>query len=401
MVTMSDEDEAKRKRERESSASPTLQTSKFMKTGSIQDVSVIPLESLRRDQPGSPKILDTLTYEIVVELRNQVNTYAETIKGLEEKVTQQEKKHSESLSQLKSDFDSKLSALKNELQLDFDNKLKGEIDHLKNAPETDFITTMKREVPNLSEGVGKNEEALATLDQKRRDIEREITTFKEKITSLEDKFKNVSAEHLGVLSEGEVLKNGEEINNKLIQIGEAQKIMVKENRRRHLEGDKRDQYSMRDSVRITGVPFKRDEDTNSLVMRIAQRLEVAIAPQDISVSHRTGRRVEGQPRAIICRFTRRDIKYRLLNNKKLARRIRNDDEGNPVRIFIDEKLTPMRSRVCKLLREEKIQHHTQDGKIFITTEDSSNWQVLDTPEEWERWNKPDEVKIDLGVYPRI
>ena len=75
---------------------------------------------------------------------------------------------------------------------------------------------------------------------------------------MEDKFKNVSAEHLGVLSEGEVLKNGEEINNKLMQIGEAQKIMVKENRRRHLEGDKRDQYSMRDSVRITGVPFKRD-----------------------------------------------------------------------------------------------------------------------------------------------
>ena len=401
---MSEEEEAKRKRDRESSASPTMQTSKFMKTGSIQDLSVIPLESLRRDPPGSPKILDTLTYEIVTTLRDQVNTYAQTIKGLEEKVTKQENEHSESLSQLKSDFDSKLSALKNELQLDFKNKLttlKGELDQLKNAPESDFIKNMKREVPTLSEGVGENEKALTILDQKRRDIEQEIKNFKEKITTLEEKFNNASAEQLGVRSEVGGLQNGEEINNKLTQIGEAQKIMVQENRRRHLEGDKRDQYSMRDSVRITGVPFKRDEDTNSLVIRIAQRLEVAIAPQDISVSHRTGRRVEGQPRAIICRFTRRDIKYRLLNNKKLARRIRHDDEGNPVRIFIDEKLTPMRSRVCKLLREEKIQHHTQDGKIFITTQDSSNWQVLDTPEEWEKWNKTDEVKVDLGVYPRI
>ena len=204
MVTMSEEEEAKRKRDRESSASPTMQTSKFMKTGSIQDLSVIPLESLRRDQPQSPKILDTLTYEIVTTLRDQVNTYAQTIKGLEEKVTKQENEHSESLSQLKSDFDSKLSAVKNELQLDFKNKLttlKGELDQLKNAPESDFIKNMKREVPTLSEGVGENEKALTILDQKRRDIEQEIKNFKEKITTLEEKFNNASAEQLGVRSE--------------------------------------------------------------------------------------------------------------------------------------------------------------------------------------------------------
>ena len=61
----------------------------------------------------------------------------------------------------------------------------------------------------------------------------------------------------------------------------------------------------------------------------------------------------------------------------------------------------MRARVWKMPREEKVPHHTQDGKIFITKEDSSEWKVLDTPEDWESWDRTEQVKMDLGIYPKV
>ena len=75
--------------------------------------------------------------------------------------------------------------------------------------------------------------------------------------------------------------------------------------------------------------------------------------------------------------------------------------NNPVNIFIDEKLTPMRANVCKILGQEKIKHHTKDGKIFITKENSEEWTVLDTTEDWIGWDRSDKVKMDLGLYPKF
>ena len=270
---------------------------------------------------------------------------------------------------------------------------------LRKRPPID--TTISDEVlDKIREDYPKTCDGLAEVEGKIITITTDFAKLQEDINSLEDKLNTDEQRMDQVGGEGGTVQNTQ-FSRELKLITDAQQIMVKENRRRHLEGEGRDQYSMRDTVRITGVPYNRDENTNTLVIRIACRLGVQIAPQDISVSHRTGRRVEGQPRAIICRFTRRDVKYSLIRNKKLARNITSDDDGNPVRIFIDEKLTPMRARVCKLLRSEKVQHHTQDGKIFITQQDSNEWKVLDTPEEWEGWDKSDDTKIDLGVYPRI
>ena len=86
-----------------------------------------------------------------------------------------------------------------------------------------------------------------------------------------------------------------------------------------------------------------------------------------------------------------------------ARYIQKDDDGNPVRIFIDEHLTPMRARFCKKLREEKVQHHTWDGQIFITKEGEGNGNrlVVDTPDDWERFDIPVSVKEEIGIFPKM
>ena len=89
-------------------------------------------------------------------------------------------------------------------------------------------------------------------------------------------------------------------------------------------------------------------------------------------------------------------------NRSEARHIKTDDDGNQVRIFIDENLTQMRARVCKNLREEKTPHRVSDGKIHITTagENPVTVKILDSPSDWEGLDWPDAVKIELGVYPK-
>ena len=252
-------------------------------------------------------------------------------------------------------------------------------DSKKDGEEEPFLDVLKREVPIISDAVAKNEKDLGEL--------------KEEVKILNESAKNSMEE------------DGESANPILQEIltkqREDKSNFLKEIRKNHLEREHQSQYTMRDTIRITGVPYKNGENTNDLVRRIAHSIGVMVKNEDISVSHRTGRRIGGRPRAIICRFTRRDTKYQVMQNRKLARHINSDDDGNPVNIFIDEKLTPMRANVCKLLRQEKVKHHTKDGKIFITKENSEEWTVLDTTEDWIGWDRSDKVKMDLGVYPKF
>ena len=62
----------------------------------------------------------------------------------------------------------------------------------------------------------------------------------------------------------------------------------------------------------------------------------------------------------------------------------------------------MRARVCRKLRDDKILHKVKDGKIHILTtgENPTNEKILDSPHDWEGLEWPDNVKIELGIYPK-
>ena len=152
---------------------------------------------------------------------------------------------------------------------------------------------------------------------------------------------------------------------------------------------------------MTGVPRNQGENTNQIMIAIACSLGVHITEADISVSHRSGKRGGRDPRPILCKFIRRDVKNRIMENKKLARHIRTDPYGNPVRIFVDEDLTRMRASVVKKLRQERVPYYTRDGKVFIANGDSdSNYSLYDSPEEWEKLPWSESVIIEVGVYPK-
>ena len=202
-----------------------------------------------------------------------------------------------------------------------------------------------------------------------------------------------------LLSES-VTKNKEDIQKLVGDYNKMSHSSQGSNRRLHLEGEQRDQYSRRETLRITGVPYKRGEDTNFIVCEIARLIRVPISLSDISVSHRSGRQ---EPRAIIVRFAQREVKNQLLANKKLTRYIKTDPDGHPVRIFIDEHLTVMRANMCKKFRQENVAHYTRDGKIFYNhgTREREEWRVLDSPADFEKFDMPDKMKLDLGIYPKF
>ena len=133
--------------------------------------------------------------------------------------------------------------------------------------------------------------------------------------------------------------------------------------------------------------------------RIGYSLGITVNEHDISVSHRSGKTQGGTPRPIVCKFTRRATKHAFVQNKHLAKNIKSDDDGNQVKLYIDEHLTPLRGRVCKRLRSKQVRFTTRDGKIFITPEDSENI-IIDFPQDWEHLDMPISEKEELGICPK-
>ena len=100
---------------------------------------------------------------------------------------------------------------------------------------------------------------------------------------------------------------------------------VKENMARlqiqHFEQDRQEQYNRNDSIRIYGIPEPENdhtrEDTNEIIVKLANDIGVTITTADLSVSHRLGRQGRGgRLRTIVATFVPRQSKTDVMRNKK-------------------------------------------------------------------------------------
>ena len=91
--------------------------------------------------------------------------------------------------------------------------------------------------------------------------------------------------------------------------------------------DAQAQYNRSENIKIHGIPYKKDEDTNQIVKEVAKFCGVDIKDQDLSTSHRLMSKDEMNAQinpsnsdtkipVIIARVNRRDLKVKLLENKK-------------------------------------------------------------------------------------
>ena len=141
------------------------------------------------------------------------------------------------------------------------------------------------------------------------------------------------------------------------------------------EIDRLEQYGRRDNVRIFGLEETRNEDTTEKVVELAADMGVAITAKDISVSHRlpqSGKRAD-KAKPIIVKFVRRFTKQLLLRSKELRKK------ENRKNVYVEEDLTPVRSRmVCSLREDPRIKTvWSIDGRIFaIRKKDGKDEKVV-------------------------
>ena len=134
------------------------------------------------------------------------------------------------------------------------------------------------------------------------------------------------------------------------------------------ELDNLEQYTRRTNIRLYGIPENEEENTDVLAMNFFKdELNVPVAKEDISRSHRIGRKSSPtsgrKPRPIIVRLARHNTKVELLTRRRLLKEKRRP-------FNIQEDLTLSRRKILTYLSqdiEEGIisKVWTIDGTIFL------------------------------------
>lgn len=148
--------------------------------------------------------------------------------------------------------------------------------------------------------------------------------------------------------------------------------------------DRMEQYTRRENIRIKGMNYTDNENTNEIVMKLASDIGVQLSNEDISTSHRLGvSRDNAKPSPIIVRFSRRDKKVELLRKK------RNIQRG----IYIEEDLTKLRRNLAYEVRKDSrtTKTWTIDGKIYAMVKEGEAEvkKVFETPDDLYKlgWNE--------------
>ena len=142
------------------------------------------------------------------------------------------------------------------------------------------------------------------------------------------------------------------------------------------DNDSLEQYSRRNSLRISGIPEDKDENTDQEVMRIAGSLGVDIGRGDIDKSHRVsnfddhrrsgkGPGTKRRTRDVIVKFTTYNVRNKVYQERK---ELRNTETLKSV--FINEDLTKKRSKLLfearTLARADHLKAaYSSDGRIFV------------------------------------
>ena len=138
------------------------------------------------------------------------------------------------------------------------------------------------------------------------------------------------------------------------------------------ELDEQEQYSRRNNLRVfLKVRETTDENTTDIVIDHGKNIGVALTPNDISRSHRLGKKVRGKIRPILVKFTSYWKRKEFFDNRK-------KDE-----VFVAEDLTDRRSKLLyearNLRRENKIKYcWTRDGNVFIKPNTDQSGQEQDS-----------------------
>ena len=119
-----------------------------------------------------------------------------------------------------------------------------------------------------------------------------------------------------------------------------------DNYRLSQEVDDLEQYTRRTNVRIYGVAEQPEENTDNLAVDFFKsELNVDVASNDISRSHRVGKKSGAKPRPIIVRFTKHNTKVAAMSRRRVLK-----EHKHPFNL--QEDLTINRREILKYLNKD-------------------------------------------------
>lgn len=161
------------------------------------------------------------------------------------------------------------------------------------------------------------------------------------------------------------------MESKLSEIKEENARLTKENveltaRVSKLESalDESEQYSRRNSLRVSNIKEDSSENTDEIVLNIANELNVEMSPNDIDRSHRVGKPSPTKTRDILVKFATYRARQRLYNNRSSLKNSGYDG------VFLNEDLTKGKSKLLYQARLKVKGNYlhgawSTDGRLFI------------------------------------
>ena len=144
------------------------------------------------------------------------------------------------------------------------------------------------------------------------------------MTDLQALIANAISEALKPLNDS-VTKLHNEVSSLIEQVEELnEELCKKDSEITRLESlvrdglDEREQYSRRNNLRLFGVKETQNEDTDQLVLQVAEKLKVPLLKHHIDRSHRVGKAGDN-PRPIIVKFVSYAQRRDMFLSKKLLK----------------------------------------------------------------------------------
>lgn len=138
--------------------------------------------------------------------------------------------------------------------------------------------------------------------------------------------------------------------------------------------DDLEQRSRLENLRIFGIPEKPGEKTDQLVLDVANKIGVTLAPNSIGRSHRVRPKKPGSKRAIIVKFVSFADRQKMFSAKKLLK---------GTKMSIREDLTAVRQAILKRATElfTDCSVWSQNGVIVIKS--GEDFHCVQTMQELE------------------
>jgi hypothetical protein len=208
------------------------------------------------------------------------------------------------------------------------------------------------------------------------DIARIVNALK---LSMAEEINNMVSMHVQVATE--------QLREDISDLKKEVESLKQKHKKSKMKQDDAEQYSRKNSVRISNYKEKSDEETSQIVVDIAKKVNVSIDRDDIDNSHRVGEKKGGKEREIIVKFKSFRSKLEFM---KLRKELKNKNE----KIFINDDLTKKRSKIAYEARELKKDPASNvkgtwvyNGCIYIQTKTTGDRVKITSKEELEMYRK--------------